>query len=116
MDVLHCSPILKWSNMKTEPIFIDRKSTRLNSSHRLHLVCRLLLEKKNFVAAAAFGAAFPYVSINEAKALARSRKAVIIDVNGSESYAKGQVPCAFFFKGNDANRDLPLSPTQRSPN
>src|SRR2546425_6166601 len=24
----------------------DRKSTRLNSSQRLHLVCRLLLEKK----------------------------------------------------------------------
>ena len=24
----------------------DRKSTRLNSSHRYHLVCRLLLEKK----------------------------------------------------------------------
>src|SRR3712207_8688228 len=25
----------------------DRKSTRLNSSHRQYLVCRLLLEKKN---------------------------------------------------------------------
>src|SRR3712207_7162935 len=25
---------------------IDRKSTRLNSSHRQYLVCRLLLEKK----------------------------------------------------------------------
>ncbi len=24
----------------------DRKSTRLNSSHQVHLVCRLLLEKK----------------------------------------------------------------------
>src|SRR3712207_7592728 len=27
--------------------FVDRKSTRLNSSHRQYLVCRLLLEKKN---------------------------------------------------------------------
>src|SRR5687768_17814177 len=27
----------------------DRKSTRLNSKSRLHLVCRLLLEKKNVV-------------------------------------------------------------------
>src|SRR3712207_7552229 len=27
--------------------WIDRKSTRLNSSHRQYLVCRLLLEKKN---------------------------------------------------------------------
>src|SRR5690625_6482714 len=26
--------------------YIDRKSTRLNSSHVAHLVCRLLLEKK----------------------------------------------------------------------
>src|SRR5881394_2582195 len=26
---------------------LDRKSTRLNSSHTIHLVCRLLLEKKN---------------------------------------------------------------------
>src|SRR5260221_7389084 len=25
---------------------LDRKSTRLNSSHRMNLVCRLLLEKK----------------------------------------------------------------------
>src|SRR5207244_9091452 len=25
---------------------LDRKSTRLNSSHQIHLVCRLLLEKK----------------------------------------------------------------------
>src|SRR5262245_63132168 len=28
---------------------LDRKSTRLNSSHLGHLVCRLLLEKKNFM-------------------------------------------------------------------
>src|SRR3712207_8748959 len=27
----------------------DRKSTRLNSSHRQYLVCRLLLEKKNII-------------------------------------------------------------------
>src|SRR3712207_8576720 len=27
-------------------VFEDRKSTRLNSSHRQYLVCRLLLEKK----------------------------------------------------------------------
>src|SRR2546429_3859886 len=30
-----------------EAQLIDRKSTRLNSQSRLHLVCRLLLEKKN---------------------------------------------------------------------
>ena len=31
-----------------EELLSDRKSTRLNSSHVCHLVCRLLLEKKNF--------------------------------------------------------------------
>src|SRR3712207_7044430 len=30
-------------------VFGDRKSTRLNSSHRQYLVCRLLLEKKNLI-------------------------------------------------------------------
>src|SRR5690625_7040587 len=30
----------------TSPVPEDRKSTRLNSSHVAHLVCRLLLEKK----------------------------------------------------------------------
>src|SRR2546422_8191249 len=29
-----------------EHVILDRKSTRLNSSHGYHLVCRLLLEKK----------------------------------------------------------------------
>lgn len=51
-----------------------------------------------FVAAAAFGAEFPDVSINEVKALAKSKKAVIIDVNGSESYAKGHVPGALDYE------------------
>src|SRR5687768_18285603 len=32
----------------TRSMGVDRKSTRLNQS-RLHLVCRLLLEKKNYV-------------------------------------------------------------------
>src|SRR3712207_8927846 len=30
----------------TGTLFLDRKSTRLNSSHAKYLVCRLLLEKK----------------------------------------------------------------------
>src|SRR5687768_17887136 len=35
----------------------DRKSTRLNSQSRLHLVCRLLLEKKKRFYGYAWGAA-----------------------------------------------------------
>src|SRR6185295_18020859 len=40
---------------------------------------------------------FADISISEVKALSESKKAVIIDVNGSESYAKGHVPGALDF-------------------
>src|SRR3712207_8290596 len=36
---------------------IDRKSTRLNSSQRQYLVCRLLLEKKNYMPPPAYSTA-----------------------------------------------------------
>jgi rhodanese-related sulfurtransferase len=41
-----------------------------------------------------FAGEFPDISVTEVKALSESKKAVIIDVNGSESYAKGRVPGA----------------------
>jgi len=41
-----------------------------------------------------FAAEFPDISVKEVKALTESKKAVIIDVNGSESYQKGHVPGA----------------------
>jgi len=37
---------------------------------------------------------FADISVSEVKALTESKKAVLIDVNGSESYAKGHVPGA----------------------
>jgi len=37
---------------------------------------------------------FSDISVSEVKALTESKKAVIIDVNGSESFAKGRVPGA----------------------
>lgn len=40
---------------------------------------------------------FADISISEVKKLAESKKAVIIDVNGSESYAKGHIPGALDF-------------------
>ena len=44
-----------------------------------------------------FAGEFPDISVTQVKALAESKKAVIIDVNGSESYAKGHVPGALDF-------------------
>src|SRR3546814_6995780 len=40
-------PVEKTAGDKVSSGTIDRKSTRLNSSTNAHLVCRLLLEKKN---------------------------------------------------------------------
>jgi rhodanese-related sulfurtransferase len=44
-----------------------------------------------------FAGEFPDVSVAQVKKLAESKKAVIIDVNGSESYAQGHVPGALDF-------------------
>ena len=46
------------------------------------------------LAVSAYAGEFPDVSITEVKALAESKKAVIIDVNGTESFKKGRVPGA----------------------
>lgn len=45
-----------------------------------------------------FAAEFPDVSIKEVKALADSKNAVILDVNGTESYQKGRVPGALNYE------------------
>ena len=50
------------------------------------------------VTASVFAAEFPDISIKEVKALTKSKQAVIIDVNGSESYQKGHVPGALNFE------------------
>ena len=49
-------------------------------------------------AATVFAGEFPDVSIKEVKALTESKKAVILDVNGSESYKEGRVPGALDFE------------------
>jgi rhodanese-related sulfurtransferase len=49
------------------------------------------------IATSAFAGEFPDISVTEVKALAESKKAVIIDVNGSESFAKGRIPGAVDF-------------------
>lgn len=49
-------------------------------------------------AVSVFAAEFPDVSVKEVKALTESKKAVILDVNGSESYQKGRVPGALNYE------------------
>ena len=49
------------------------------------------------LAATAFAGEYPDISIKEVKALVKSKKAVLIDVNGTDSYAKGHVPGALDF-------------------
>jgi len=46
------------------------------------------------IAASVFAGEFPDISVSEVKALSESKKAVFIDVNGSESFAKGRIPGA----------------------
>src|SRR3954469_15749430 len=55
-----------------------------------------------FVAGSMFAAEFPDVSVNQVKDLSKSKKAVIIDVNGTESYAEGHVPGALDFEAIQA--------------
>ncbi len=50
------------------------------------------------LAAASYAGEFADVSIKEVKALAESKKAVILDVNGTESYEKGHVPTALNYE------------------
>lgn len=50
-----------------------------------------------FIAGSAFAGEFPDISIAEVKALLGTKKATIIDVNGSDSYVKGHVPGALDF-------------------
>ncbi len=45
---------------------------------------------------------YPDVSVTEVNALVESKKVVVIDVNGSESFAKGRVPGALNY---DAVKD-----------
>jgi rhodanese-related sulfurtransferase len=50
------------------------------------------------LAVSAFAGEFQDISIKEVKALVDSKKVVIIDVNGTESYKKGHVPGALNYE------------------
>src|SRR6478736_1769483 len=50
------------------------------------------------IATASYAGEFADVSIKEVKVLTESKKAVIIDVNGTESFEKGRVPGALNYE------------------
>src|SRR5436190_3798222 len=62
----------------------------------------LALIAVGFVAASVLASEFPDININDVKNLSKSGKAVIIDVNGTESYAEGHVPGALDFEAIQA--------------
>ena len=55
------------------------------------------------VTVSVYAGEFPDISVTEVKSLAESKKAVIIDVNGSKSYAAGHVPGALDYEAIKAN-------------
>ncbi len=63
----------------------------------------------------ALAAEFPDASISEVKALAESKKAVIIDVNGTESYNKGRVPGAINYDAVKDNLAAALPADKSTP-
>lgn len=60
------------------------------------------------LAVSAFAGEFPDVSVKEVSKLSKSKKAVIIDVNGTESYNKGHVPGALNFDAIKENLSAAL--------
>jgi rhodanese-related sulfurtransferase len=48
----------------------------------------------SMIAVATHAGEFPDISVNEVKALAETKKAVILDVNGTDSFKEGHVPGA----------------------
>jgi rhodanese-related sulfurtransferase len=59
-------------------------------------------------AASAYAAEFTDISINEVKTLTESKSAVILDVNGDESFKAGHVPGALNFAAIKDNLDRSL--------
>ncbi|HKX63432.1 MAG TPA: rhodanese-like domain-containing protein [Verrucomicrobiae bacterium] len=60
------------------------------------------------LAVSAFAGEFPDVTVKEVSKLSKSKKAVIIDVNGTESYNKGHVPGALNFDAIKENLSAAL--------
>lgn len=68
-----------------------------------------------FVAGSLLAGEFPDVSIKEVRDLSKSGKAVIIDVNGTESYKGGHVPGALNFEAIEAELAKKLPADKETP-
>ena len=75
----------------------------------------LTLVTIGFVAFSLRAAEFPDISIKEVKAAIKSQKAVIIDVNGTESYDKGHVPTALNFEAIEGKLSQVLPKDKSTP-
>jgi rhodanese-related sulfurtransferase len=64
---------------------------------------KLLALALSLVAATAFSAEFPDISIADLKKAIEEKKVTVIDVNGEASYAKGRVPGAINFAAAKAD-------------
>lgn len=65
---------------------------------------KLILFAAAFVlAASAYAAEFPTITIPDLKAAMASQKIVLLDANGSESWQKGHIPGAIDFSANKEN-------------
>lgn len=69
----------------------------------------LALIASTLLAAASFAGEFPDISVSEVKDLVKAKKATLIDVNGTDSYAKRHVPGALDWDvvENDLAKVLP---------
>ncbi len=70
---------------------------------------KLIALALSMFAASAMAAEFPDISIADLKKAIAEKKVVVIDVNGSNSYAKGHIPGAVDFAstGGDLSSALP---------
>jgi rhodanese-related sulfurtransferase len=70
---------------------------------------KLIALALSMFAASAMAAEFPDISISDLKKAIAEKKVVVIDVNGSNSYAKGHIPGAVDFAstGGDLTSALP---------
>src|SRR5215216_4531974 len=73
------------------------EANRMNHKLKKTMKKLVILLATAVLAVSVIAGEFPDVSVAQVKALAESRKAVIIDVNGSDSYKKGHVPGALDF-------------------
>ncbi|MDF1755966.1 MAG: rhodanese-like domain-containing protein [Verrucomicrobiales bacterium] len=55
------------------------------------------------LACSVFAGEYPDISVSELEEAMAKKEVIILDVNGSSSYAKGHIPGAIDFRGNKAN-------------